>query len=100
MSRFVRRLAKAIAALVLLLVLVLCATAVWVSRLGARARADYPPAGRFVDVGGVPVHYIEAGQSAVGAPVVVLIHGNPGSTRDFELVVPALAATHRVIAVD
>ena len=100
MTRFVRRLAKAIAALVLLLVLVLCAAAVWVNRLGARARAEYPPAGRFVAVGGARVHYVEAGQSAGGAPAVVLIHGNPGSTRDFELVVPALAATHRVIAVD
>ncbi|MDJ0461633.1 alpha/beta fold hydrolase [Streptomyces sp. H27-C3] len=37
--------------------------------------------------------------SGAGAPVV-LLHGSPGDHRDYEAVLPRLAAHHRVIAVD
>ena len=44
-----------------------------------RAEARFPPSGRFVDVGGVAVHYVRAG----AGPEVVLIHGAGGNLRDF-----------------
>ena len=42
------------------------------------------------------VHYLEQGE---GAPLV-LLHANPGDSRDFEAVIPALARNHRVLALD
>ena len=42
------------------------------------------------------VHYTAHGE---GAPLV-LLHANPGDSRDFEAVIPALACTHRVLALD
>jgi pimeloyl-ACP methyl ester carboxylesterase/limonene-1,2-epoxide hydrolase len=42
------------------------------------------------------VHYIEQGQ---GVPLV-LLHANPGDSRDFEAVIPALARNYRVLALD
>ena len=44
-----------------------------------RAEARYPPSGRFVEVDGVPVHYVRAG----AGPEVVLLHGAGGNLRDF-----------------
>jgi pimeloyl-ACP methyl ester carboxylesterase len=42
------------------------------------------------------VHYSEHGQ---GAPLV-LLHANPGDSRDFEAVIPALSKNYRVLALD
>ena len=42
------------------------------------------------------VHYSESGQ---GVPLV-LLHANPGDSRDFEAIVPSLAQRHRVLALD
>lgn len=42
---------------------------------------------------------IDVGTAGPG-PVVVLVHGQPGSAHDWARVVPLLATTHRVIAVD
>jgi len=42
------------------------------------------------------VHYSEHGQ---GLPLV-LLHANPGDSRDYEAVVPILAQTYRVLALD
>jgi pimeloyl-ACP methyl ester carboxylesterase len=67
--------------------------------LAKRAERRHPPKGRFVEVEGVRLHYLDAG---TGTPVV-LIHGN-GVTAD-DYVVSGLfehfaAAGHRVIAFD
>lgn len=63
-----------------------------------RAEAETPPTGKFVDVDGVRLHYVDRGKG----PVVVLLHGNGVMLQDFELSgVFGLAATrHRVIAFD
>jgi len=54
-------------------------------------------AGRMIAAGGRQVHVVEAG---AGEPLV-LVHGFAGSTFDWEeQVMPALAASHRVIAFD
>jgi len=50
-----------------------------------------------ITVDDVRLHYVESGTG----PAVVLIHGNPGYSADFELgTIDALSETHRVIAID
>ena len=63
-----------------------------------QAEAENPPAGRFVTVDGVKLHYVERG----AGPVVVLLHGNGATSLDFELsgLIDMLAREHRVIAFD
>jgi alpha-beta hydrolase superfamily lysophospholipase len=63
-----------------------------------KAEREYPPAGRFVTVDGVRLHYIEKGE---GSPVV-LLHGNVVTAEDFDTsgVLDLLARRHRVIAFD
>lgn len=46
-----------------------------------RAEAANPPAGRFVDVDGVRLHYVDRGE----VPPVVLLHGNGVMLQDFEV---------------
>jgi pimeloyl-ACP methyl ester carboxylesterase len=67
----------------------------------ARTRAAekaHPPGGKFIEVDGVKLHYLEQGSG----PVVVLLHGNGVSAEDFELsgLLDKLAVDHRVIAFD
>jgi len=45
-------------------------------------------------------HGTVALDSRGGGSPLLLLHGNPGDRRDWEAVVPALAATHRVIRLD
>ncbi|MGF1615234.1 MAG: alpha/beta fold hydrolase [Gammaproteobacteria bacterium] len=62
-----------------------------------RAEADYPPLGRFVEVDGVRLHFVEAGQ---GTPIV-FIHGASSTLRDFVTsVFPLLGERHRLLAFD
>ena len=84
-------------------VLVLGAAALAVSalmnhRLARKAERDNPPAGRFVDVDGVRLHYIERGE---GEPLV-LLHGNGSMIQDFEAsgLIDLAAQDHRVIVFD
>jgi pimeloyl-ACP methyl ester carboxylesterase len=63
-----------------------------------RAERENPPAGRFVEVDGVRLHYMDRGQ---GEPVV-LLHGNGTMAQDFDLsgVLEITAGRYRVIAFD
>ena len=63
-----------------------------------RAEAANPPAGEFVEVDGVRLHYVDRGS---GSPVV-LLHGNGVMLQDFEVsgVLRLAAENHRVIAFD
>jgi pimeloyl-ACP methyl ester carboxylesterase len=54
------------------------------------------PPGNFVSVFGAKLHYVDAGSG----PVVVLLHGLADDVGVWESVMPALAAKHRVIALD
>src|SRR4051812_39501494 len=49
------------------------------------------------DVNGTRLHYVSAG---TGGPPILLIHGWPETWWAFRKVIPLLAATHRVFAVD
>lgn len=57
-----------------------------------------------VEVGGLRLHYVAAGGAATGLKTsglsVVLVHGLGGSTLLWRLNIPALATSHRVIALD
>jgi pimeloyl-ACP methyl ester carboxylesterase len=76
----------------------LAATAALNALAARRAERRNPPRGRFVEVDGVRLHYLERGEG----PPVVLIHGNVVSSEDFALcgVLDRLAARHRVVAFD
>ncbi len=75
-----------------------------VAALFVRARVrqvehDHPPAGRFIDVDGVRLHYVERGSGEA----IVLLHGNGTNALDFVLagtLDAAASSGHRVIAFD
>lgn len=76
----------------------LAATAAAVSLRTRQARQQNPPTGRFVEVDGVRLHYVETGS---GDPIVFL-HGNGSLIQDFATsdLVRLLAKTHRVLVFD
>lgn len=74
------------------------ATALWVRHRARQAEREHFPVGRFLEVDGVCLHYLERGQG----PAVGLLHGNGVQLEDFIAsgLVDALARRHRVIAID
>lgn len=66
--------------------------------LARRAERRYPARGKFIDVGGTRLHYLDRGR---GTPIV-LLHGNGAMAEDFAVagIIEALARDHRVIAFD
>lgn len=74
------------------------AAALYVQYRSRRAEQETPPVGRFIEVDGVRLHYVERGS---GRPVV-LLHGNGGIYQDFATsgLVDRLAQHYRVIAFD
>lgn len=76
----------------------LAASALLVRQQTRKVERDHPPAGGFVDVAGVRLHYIERGQ---GQPLV-LLHGNGSMIQDLESsgLIDMAAKKHRVIAFD
>src|SRR5215213_7177772 len=67
-------------------------------RLARNAENDNPPAGQFLEIGGVRLHYVERG---AGAPLV-LLHGNGSMTEDFESsgLIDLAANNYRVVVFD
>ena len=67
-------------------------------RLARNAENDNPPAGQFLEVNGVRLHYVERGS---GAPLV-LLHGNGSMIQDFESsgLIDLAAKNYRVIVFD
>jgi pimeloyl-ACP methyl ester carboxylesterase len=67
-------------------------------RHAKKAERENPPAGQFVEINGVRLHYIERGN---GAPLV-LLHGNGSMIADFESsgLVDMAAKKYRVIVFD
>jgi pimeloyl-ACP methyl ester carboxylesterase len=77
----------------------LLAGAAWFNRAQAKkAEAEHPPEGKFVEVDGLKLHYVERGDG----PVLVMLHGMGALVQDFlgSGIVDRLAETHRVIAFD
>ena len=77
-----RRYAKAPSLVVTSAVVIgaLAATALLNHHLAKKAERDNPAAGRFLDVNGARLHYVERGS---GEPLV-LLHGNGSMIEDFE----------------
>jgi pimeloyl-ACP methyl ester carboxylesterase len=76
-----------------------CAMSALVNHFAAKkAVRDNPPAGKFVEVGGARLHYVDYGR---GEPLV-LLHGNAGMIEDFASsgLVEMAAKSYRVIAFD
>jgi pimeloyl-ACP methyl ester carboxylesterase len=76
----------------------LAATAVVNGQLARKAQRDNPPKGKFIEVDGVRLHYVERG---TGRPVV-LFHGNGSMIQDFESsgLIDLAAKNYRVIVFD
>ena len=76
----------------------LAAAAVYVKKQTQQAEKHYPPEGKFIEVDGVRLHYIEKGE---GKPLV-LLHGNTTMGMDFNLsgLVDMAAQHYRVIVFD
>jgi pimeloyl-ACP methyl ester carboxylesterase len=74
------------------------ATAIANRHLADKAQRDNPPRGRFIDVDGVRLHYVERGN---GRPLV-LFHGNGSMIQDFESsgLIDLAAKDYRVIVFD
>jgi pimeloyl-ACP methyl ester carboxylesterase len=64
----------------------------------AQAERENPPRGKFVEVDGVRLHYLERGEG----PALVLLHGNGVFANDFEYsgLMEQLSERYRVIAFD
>ena len=73
--------------------------ALW-SALGARAAERAVPAdGRFVEVEGARIHYVDLGPR--DAPVLLMVHGLMGQLRNFTYALTdRLAGDYRIIAID
>lgn len=76
----------------------LAGASLYVQAKARRAERENPPLGRFVEVDGVRLHYIERGQ---GQPLV-LLHGNGALVQDFALsgLVDLAAQRYRVLVFD
>jgi pimeloyl-ACP methyl ester carboxylesterase len=76
----------------------LAASAILNRQLAKKAQRDNPPLGRFIEVNGVRIHYVERG---VGRPLV-LFHGNGSMIEDFESsgLIALAAENYRVIVFD
>src|SRR4051812_36362358 len=79
------------------------AAAVLVRRKTRQAEREHPPIGKFIEVDGVRLHYME--RSPVGdenAKTVVLLHGNGTMAEDFDIsgVLDLAGTRFRVIAFD
>ncbi|TFW35398.1 alpha/beta hydrolase [Massilia horti] len=63
-----------------------------------QAEREHPPQGKFVEVDGVRLHYLERGRG----PALVLLHGNIVASDDFDQsgVIDRAAERYRVIAFD
>src|ERR1700730_222034 len=74
------------------------ATALINRNLARQAEQKNPPAGRFLDVNDVRLHYVERGS---GEPLV-LLHGNGSMIQDFESsgLIDLAAKSYRVIVFD
>jgi hypothetical protein len=59
----------------------LAAAALYNTYRARQVERQHPPAGRFVDVDGVRLHYLERGEG----PPVVLLHGNVVTSSILEL---------------
>lgn len=76
----------------------LAASLIYVQAKKRDVERDHPPQGKFVEVDGVRLHYLEQGEG----PALVLLHGNGVFSTDFNLsgLLGSASKPYRVIAFD
>ncbi|TYO85391.1 alpha/beta fold hydrolase [Oceanicella actignis] len=72
--------------------------AAYTARLSRAIAAAHPPCGRWREVRGGRIHFIERGRP--DGPALVLIHGLGGNLHNFNRMIPLLERDFRVIALD
>jgi pimeloyl-ACP methyl ester carboxylesterase len=94
-----RKAKRALWVSLLFAVATMAASAAIVRVSARRAERKNPPAGKFISVKGVRLHYIDTGGKA---PAVVLFHGNGSMIQEMEIsgIVGKLAERYRVVAFD
>jgi pimeloyl-ACP methyl ester carboxylesterase len=77
--------------------LAIAALALFTAHTARRVDAALPPAGRFIEVGGARIHYVEQGSG----PALLMIHGLGGHARTFtHSLVERLARDYRVVVME
>ena len=90
---------KLLVALLVLLIAVIVAGAVWESKLETREAQTYTPAGKLVDVGGGRhLHILCTGKGS--APTVVFESSGLASSLEWEKLLPEIGAKHHACAYD
>ncbi len=83
--------------LVIFVIVVIAALVAFSAYIAAKVEEALPPRGRFIDIGGDRIHYVEQGS---GSPIV-LVHGLSGQLLNFAyLDLQKLSRSHRVIMID
>jgi len=83
--------------IIVLLIIVIAGLALFSSYIANKVEKALPPQGKFVDIGGDRIHYVEQGSG----PAIVMVHGLAGQLLNFAyLPMQELARSHRVILVD
>jgi pimeloyl-ACP methyl ester carboxylesterase len=95
--RLLRRLGYAMAGLVSLFLVLVCAGALWQAIGSHRDLRQNPPPGRLVDVGGYRMHINSVGE---GSPTVILDSGLSDSSLSWYKVQPEVARFVRVVSYD
>jgi len=87
----------AVGGVVVLLCLVLAGLALFSAWTARQVERAVPPLGRFIDVDGARIHYVDAGSG----PPILCIHGLAGQLRNFtQALVERLAGHYRVVVLD
>jgi pimeloyl-ACP methyl ester carboxylesterase len=95
--RLLRRLGYAMAGLVSLFLVLVCAGAIWQAIATRRDLRQNPPPGHLVDVGGYRMHINSSGE---GSPTVILDSGLSDSSLSWYKVQPEVARFVRVVSYD
>jgi pimeloyl-ACP methyl ester carboxylesterase len=86
-----------VAVVVAVLALGFAGLVLFARRTARRVERAVPPLGRFVEVGGAKLHYVDRGEG----PPVVMIHGIGANLRHYaHTILDEVAKTNRVIAID
>jgi pimeloyl-ACP methyl ester carboxylesterase len=95
-----RRISRILLFLAILLVILMGTGLVYQAVSSAVDASRYPPPGKLVDVGGYRLHIHCIGTDRPGNPTVILDASNGGSSLDWSLVQPGVAAFTRVCSYD
>jgi len=83
--------------LIVLFIVIFAALFGFTAFVAGKVEKALPPRGRFVDIGGDRLHYVEQGSG----PVILMVHGLGGQLLNFAyLPMQELARSHRVILID